>query len=61
VTYNRREHDVRLVTAEHEAGHAVANIVLGHAVHGMFLTLPRDSPGTATTAASTSPVPSRSG
>lgn len=44
VSYDRREHDVRLVTAEHEAGHAVANIVLGHTVHGMFLTPPQGSP-----------------
>jgi hypothetical protein len=42
--YDRREHDVRLMTAEHEAGHAVANIVLGHTVHGMFLTPPQASP-----------------
>lgn len=43
-TYDRREHDVRMVTAEHEAGHAVANFVLGHTVHAMFLTPPAGSP-----------------
>lgn len=42
--YDRREHDVRLLTAEHEAGHAVANIVLGHTVLGMTLNPPQGSP-----------------
>jgi hypothetical protein len=43
--YDRRERDVRLLTAEHEAGHAVANIVLGHAFLGMILHPPQTGTG----------------
>lgn len=37
VSHDRREHNVRLVTAEHESGHAVASLALGYTVTGIYL------------------------
>lgn len=36
--HDRKEHDVRGATAEHEAAHAVANVMMGHAVDWVELT-----------------------